>query len=441
MEKKNPKLSGLQQSALGTHPAAVDRDDHMLDQCWITADKSGGPRSDNEDMTCPDSTLPKRDRLSCTKVQRYGNPQRKRKHIVWDDRSGPSFVRGFCVMLFRGGEKTYYVRLPAPELKSRYRYVRLGFTDQITCKDARELALQSWTEHRTGQAVTATKKDEAITVAEACDRFLEEYRTKGKGRRVSESAAWKANMRRLKEALPGRTLDSIGAADMQRIADGLTQATARVCKSNWSCLFDHAMAERWIETRANPCQRVTVQACKVTKGKRKKCLSSDQIQDAIKAADGATSPVLGLYVRLLALTGHRPGELLRARWADHGDDAGSVLVQETKKGRPIQLPPVADDRITEILSQLRQLTGESEGLFGTPCDTKSTDKAYRKLAAQWKRQAEKVESLQGIKLSHFRSTAASKAYQEAHAQALAIAAERLQHRDSRVTEGSYIVAA
>ena len=356
------------------------------------------------------------------------------RFVVWDDRRGPNFVRGLCVFVYASGERTWFVRVPAPNTRARYRYVRLGYVDQVNAERARAMATKAWDDVRLQRPVRVT--DAPMTVSEACKRFLAEYRTKGKGRAIAESAAWQANLRRLRDAIGSRALESVVGADLQKIANRLTAATGRVCRSNWSCLWEHAQSERWIPADLpNPARRVTTRHLVVTVGKRKKYLRAEQIHACIAAASGRG--ILPHYIRVLALTGHRPGELLRARWEDVTD--GRVTVIETKKERTITLPPVSSPELRAALEDLRAVTGRMGGLFGPHTDPQRADKQYRALAARWDRLVDKRPELAGINLSHFRSTVATEAYREAHAVALAAAQHRLQHMDDYVTEENYVV--
>lgn len=353
---------------------------------------------------------------------------------MWDERTGPNFVRGLCVWLYPSGERTWFVRVAAPQTRSRYRYVRLGHVDQVTAEQARAMATKAWDDVRLQRPVRVS--DAPMTVAQACKRFLADYRTKGKGRAIAESAAWQANLRRLCEAMGSRSLESVVGADLQKIANRLTAATGRVCRSNWSCLWEYAQSERWIPADLpNPARRVTTRHLIATVGKRKKCLSAKQIDACIAAASGRG--LLPHYIRVLALTGHRPGELLRARWEDVTD--GRVTVTETKKERTITLPPVSTPELRAALEDLRTVTGRMGGLFGPHTDLQRADKQYRALAAQWERLIDRRPELASINLSHFRSTVATEAYREAHAVALAAAQHRLQHMDDGVTEKNYVV--
>jgi integrase len=359
-----------------------------------------------------------------------------KQEIVWDDPAHPEHVRGLHVQVYASGRVTWFVRLRDPNSKSRYRVVKLGDRTEILSARARDLAAAAILEARLGRQVSAEIPD-VVTVSDAVARFKKEYRTTGKGRRIENDRKWSRPLRRLTDALGSRALESVTTADLQAIVDGTTLEIARDFASKVRQLFKHAHAERWIPTGPNPADRVRSQGLPEIQGVRKRVVDAGAFARALGAADASGHPILSLYLRVLAGTGHRPGKVLRCTWGDV-DMNGRVTVRGDKKNRDVTLPPVADPALAQALVELREITGEMPCIFGAR-DEAEAEKQATSLRDSWRTIANKTEGLRGIAPKHFRSTAASEAYREAHAVALKAAQERLQHKSARTTEENYVV--
>jgi integrase len=332
------------------------------------------------------------------------------------------------VRLYPGGGRSYVLKV---RVDGRYALVTLGGCHELTLEAARREAAHKLLEAKAGRLEVV----EVPKLADFAPRFLDRYRTRGKGRRARDLRGWVRRVERMVdfEHEPGRKLgalrlDQVRAYHLQECIDTQSPGERSQYKSAARQLWE--AARQWREvpgTAANPADGVVIARNVQGAGVKKRQLSQDEISRCFSDADRSSSRLLGPYLRILADTGSRPGELARARWDRVDWEAGTITIADSKTGDDARL--VLSKQGTETLRHLNELSGHAEWLF--PAAKGTGPMPYSTLRGAW--YASRTDPT--IALKHLRSTAASRVFFEA---AMACAAERLNHRSRTVTERSYV---
>jgi integrase len=200
----------------------------------------------------------------------------------------------------------------------------------------------------------------APTVAELCDRFVEEHVSK---KRASTQRDYKAIVAEIRAAI-GRM--RVAAADFEHIDKLHREITKRApYRANRTLAVASKMftlAIRWRWRTDNPCRGVE----RNQEQKRKRYLSADELVRMGKALDTHGSRQSADIFRFLLLTGARCGEALSATW-DQFDDVGvwtkpgATTKQKTDHVVPLS-PPAR-----QLLARIRkQSDGTSPYIFPGP---------------------------------------------------------------------------
>ena len=269
----------------------------------------------------------------------------ERDRIYWD-----GDLEGFGLRIRPTGHKTYVVRFRAG---GRSRRVTLGPHGGLAPEAARRRALTILAEVWNGGDPAAAQDDgrAAISVADLCERFLEEY---------AEIHCKPSTVREYSRLLRRIVVPAMGrrrAADIRRrdvaalhfnLRDTRYQANRTLALL--SKMFN--MAEVW-ELRpdgSNPCRHIQ----RYREESRERFLSVEEFRRLGKVldevlADGSESHSAVTAIRLLMLTGCRLSEVLTLRWAHVDLDAGELNLPDTKTGgRTIPLAPAAVRLLTGI---------------------------------------------------------------------------------------------
>jgi integrase len=91
-------------------------------------------------------------------------------------------------------------------------------------------------------------------------------------------------------------------------------------------------------------------------------LSDEQIKILWEGLENRAEPTASVF-RLTLLSGRRPGEVRKIRWADIGDDAWRIPAEIAKNGREHLVPIFPQAQ--EVIDRLRTVTGEKEWVFAT----------------------------------------------------------------------------
>lgn len=191
-------------------------------------------------------------KLTDASVRKLRCEPNTKQTVWWDAPAGPAYVRGLHVIVYQSGRACWYVRLKDRQAKSRYRVVRLGDVSEVSAERARDMASAEILAARLGR--TLTTAEAAMTVKQAVDRLLVEYRTSGKARPIANNRKWKCYLHLLTAEHGHRPLEAITTADLQKIVDNYSKASAGLCRSRYIQMWKWAISQRWIPMMANPAE-------------------------------------------------------------------------------------------------------------------------------------------------------------------------------------------
>ena len=283
-----------------------------------------------------------------------------RDRIYWD-----GDLEGFGLRVRPTGHNTYVVWFRAG---GRSRRMTLGPHGVLAPEAARRRALTILAEVWNGGDPAAIQADgpAAMSVADLCERFLEEY---------VEIHCKPGTVREYSRLLRRIVVPAIGrrkAADIRRRDVAAlhfnlrgTRYQANRTLALLSKMFN--MAEVW-ELRpdgSNPCRHIR----RYREESRERFLSAEEFQRLGKVlqevlAEGSESHSAVTAIRLLMLTGCRFSEFLTLRWAHVDLAAGDLKLPDTKTGgRAVPLAPAA----VRLLADLPRKRGMRwPRLFGQP---------------------------------------------------------------------------
>ena len=303
----------------------------------------------------------------------------KREESFYDQKTP-----GFGVRAYLSGRKSYFL-LYTNHL-GRQRWYTIGDVAVISLADARKEAIKVKAQVAAGidpaEKKTAQKKTD--TVGELAERFLLHCREHNRTRTVTE---YERQLRR--EILPGWALykvDAIKPADVISLVDSIKSRGAGILanrvQSLISSLFAFAKDRRLIEV--NPAQGLR----KPTKAhSRDRVLSDDEIKALFDSFESCHRPALSLCIKLILLTGVRPGEAEGATWAeiDLEKKLWTIPAERTKGGkRPHVVPLLSklDSLLLEARHRAVSVHGENvRHVFPrmTTDTPQAVTKAFRKL--------------------------------------------------------------
>ncbi len=276
---------------------------------------------------------------------------------------------GLVLRLSEHGRKTWCFLYRAHGSR-RLRRLTLGTHPAVTLADARALAL----EHRRGVQIKGENPADVKAAwkqiksfGELGDWYLKEYAAKRK-------RSWKEDRRILtKELLPpwrDRKASDISRADvrglLRSIADRPAPVMANRVLALVSRIYNKALEEDIPGIVANPALRLP----KPGGGEqgRERVLSDAEIRELWAVLEeikrlkrrssedeyvAAISPMIARGLQVLLLTGQRPGEVFRMRWADVDLDAKWwTLPESATKNRVTHRVPLTD-RVVALLEEAR----------------------------------------------------------------------------------------
>lgn len=272
---------------------------------------------------------------------------------VWDE-----MQRGLALRVEPSGYRSYKV---VYSLRGRARWYHIGAADAIGLADARRLAAKVILQVCEGRDPQALRRAErtAGTFQELADAYLIH------AKRVNK--AWAA-MRSLVERFLLPRWGRLRAADIARsdvkalVAKIEAPAVANLTLAAASAIFTWAIREDFGGVAVNPCSEVA----RHTMHARERVLSDSEIP-LFWAAFNDTGLIAGHALRLILLTGQRPGEVLHMRrehvvdgfWQMPGAPDPKVGWPGTKNGQThrVWLPQQALVLLRELEEDEGQRTG------------------------------------------------------------------------------------
>jgi integrase len=304
----------------------------------------------------------------------------ERERWVWDDQ-----LPGFGVRSIPSGVKTYVVQYR--NAAGRTRRIALGRHGVLTPEQARRLAAERLGSVAGGRdpadekraATEAAKTAPDGTLAAVAERWLEFQEARLAKGKLSPSTVGEYRRQLAVEILPrlGRTrLDELTASDAQRLQDGISNrpVLANRCVALLSQVWTWA-ANRGACSGVNPCRSLD----RFEERPREDRFSLADLAALGGALDrlaecGRIPRRIALLVRLIALTGCRPGEVKSLRWPDLDPDRHLLRLRDTKTGdRSVWLSTPA----LEVVRQIERV-GDTPFVFASHRDPTKPVREFRK---------------------------------------------------------------
>jgi integrase len=299
---------------------------------------------------------------------------------TWDDE-----VSGFGLRLTPGGARTFLVQYKTPA--GRTRRLALGRHGRITVEQARRLAQARLGEVAKGGDPSAERHaarvvtEGPVTVADLANAWLIHQRARAAKGKLRPRTLTEYERQLKADVLPrlGRVkLDQLGMVDAQRLHDELADrpTLANRTLDLLSAIWRWGESSRYT-SGPNPCRSVERNA----ERRRDRHLSHDELAalgEALRAMAGTRAmPVrVAALIRLIALTGCRPGEIKSLAWADADLGRHVLHLRDAKTGdRDVWLAEPA-------LAVLRDLprVKDSPWVFPSP---RQKDRAVREFRKPW----------------------------------------------------------
>ena len=260
------------------------------------------------------------------------------------------------------------------------------------------------------------------TVAEACERYLDEYA----GARCKPRTVKKLRSVVRRHILPALGRMPLGAVERAHAAGlhrklGATPAAANLALDALSAMYGQAADWGLVPEGTNPCRGVV----KYRLRRRERFLTEaefERLGNALDEVEAQGRAYAAAAVRLLALTGCRKSEILDLRWEDVDPGAAELRLTDAKTGpRVVSLTPSA----VKLLAALPRLPGNPRVIPGKRPGARLSglDRVWRTVRAR--------AGLDGVRLHDLRHSYASRAL--ALGEGLPVIAKLLGHSHIQTT--------
>ena len=224
--------------------------------------------------------------------------------LHWD-----TIQKGLALQVQPTGHKSYKL---VYKHNGRSRWFTIGDAKAITIGTAREIAKQKWSEICKGVDVQAEKRAtrKIATFGELAERYVEEH---AKIHNRSWQQADKLVRNHLLPTWKALAVSDIRRTDVRGIFNGLTAKGNNVLANQVlaaaSAIFNWAIREELADLPANPCSGIR----RNQTSPRNRILSDAELMKFLPACDDFDL-IRGRALRMLLLTGQRPGEVTHMRW-------------------------------------------------------------------------------------------------------------------------------
>ena len=251
----------------------------------------------------------------------------ERDIILWD-----SELTGFGCKITPKGRRVYFVYYR--NRGGQQRRPTLGVHGVLTCEQARKEGQQILAAVARGEDPSAIRQTERIagTVADLCDRFIEEFCPRKRETTAREYGRLIEN--HIRPTLGRLKVKDVTAADVARLHHKMrkTPRSANQAVSVLSRMMTQAV--RWQMRQSNPCRGAID---RYPESERQRFLSEPELARLGNALDGAERnggelPGVVGAIRLLALTGRRVGDILSLKWQHVDFDSACLRLPSTKTG-------------------------------------------------------------------------------------------------------------
>ena len=266
----------------------------------------------------------------------------------------------FGLRVSRTGTKEFFVRYR--DITRRYRRVSLGDATLLSLAKAHEKGsnIASKLDQGLDPAKERDSYKSAITFSDLCRQYLSIHARLKRDGGQEDSRIIKADLLptwRARKACDIHRRDVIALLDsigIQRAAPIMANRTRALISS----IFTFAVERELVSS--SPCYGLK----KKFKEKSKDRFLSDIEIKALWNQVAGETPETRAALLFILLTGQRPGEVIRAKWSDIGDDNIWHLSRErTKNGRP-QAVPLSSVAI-KVLQELRGRGRDGSCIFKT----------------------------------------------------------------------------
>ena len=313
---------------------------------------------------------------------RKTDPPESGRRIIFDDHKDAP--KGFGVRITAGGKRVFILRYLTKAGKDRL--LVIGNYGTWTLTAARKKGMEYRREIESGTDIVETRRDylAGITVSDAVDRFL-----KSKRNLASHNAMAGAFKNHLKPVLGEKKLAGIRRVDVIEVLEDLAAKHPRqagLLLNYTKQLFSWAEDRELIET--SPV--ASLKASKIGQGlagtKRARVLSDAEI----RSLWSLTEPPEGMHVvtlvalKLILVTGQRPGEVAGMRWDEIRNGLWTVPAQRRGKTEDEHTVPLTKTA-ERLLSEARAVSSDgAEHVFevhkGVPISTSAMGKAVKRCA-------------------------------------------------------------
>lgn len=261
-------------------------------------------------------------------------------------RSGSSWlwdtdVKGFGLRVRSSGARSFVLRYGGGRRESKRR-LALGQYGEITLDQARKLAIRMWGAIHEGRdpAIERQRERGVPTLTVFAEQYMRDHAEKHK-RPASIRGDRVLLDRHLLPLLGSRPLDKVTRGDMARLQRRLRDKPTMCNRALALLSHMYTMAYRWavLEEAVNPARGIE----RRPERKRQRYLSPAELARVGAAlASVKASPQALAAIRVMLLTGARPGEVRGLLW-DNLDLAGGTarLVTRKRGSLSLVLPPSA----------------------------------------------------------------------------------------------------